>query len=160
MPKLVNGISQKMKAFCHAYIETQDGSQAYLRAYDTDNLDTARQESSRLLKRDDITAYINELNQPIINKITNEREKKRSIIWKRIEKCIAKEDETAIARYMDILNKMDAEYVNINRNIDDSDKQLSNLNTEQLKQLLAGSSEPTVQTEQTEQTEQSEQIIQ
>jgi predicted N-acyltransferase len=100
----------------------------------------ARQEGSRLLHRDDVTAYLNKINQPIVNKITNEREKKRNILWTRIEKCIEKEDEGAIARYMDILNKMDAEYVNINRNIDDSSEKLSALSTDQLKQLL---NEPT-----------------
>lgn len=135
MPK-IDGLSPKMKAFCHAYIRTMNATEAYLEAYDTTNVQTAQQEGSRLLKRDDITEYLNELNRPIVNKITNEREKKRDIIWKRINRSIEKEDETAIARYMDILNKMDAEYVNINRNIDDSSEKLSELSTEQLQQLL------------------------
>lgn len=143
MPKLVDGISAKMKAFCYAYMRTNNATQAYLEAYDTDNIDTARQESCKLLKRDDITEFLNDLNKPIVNQITNEREKKRRIIWKRIERSIEKEDETAIARYMDILNKMDAEYVNINRNIDDSTEKLASLNTEQLKQLLQDTPEST-----------------
>ena len=136
MPKLVDGISAKMKAFCYAYMRLNNATEAYLEAYDTDNRQTAALEGSKLLKRDDITEFLAELNKPLVNKITNEREKKRQIIWRRIERSIEKEDETAIARYMDILNKMDSEYVNINRNIEEGNEQLANLDTEQLKQLL------------------------
>lgn len=136
MPKLVDGLSPKMKAFCYAYLKTNNATKAYLEAYDTTNETTAAQEGSKLLKRDDITEFLNELNKPIVNKITNEREKKRQLIWKAIDRCDKKEDEAGMARYLDILNKMDSEYVNINRNIDDTSEKLSSLNTEQLKQLL------------------------
>ena len=137
MPK-TRGLTQKMKNFCHEYVRTSSAKLAYLAAYDTTNEHLATRAGSNLLKRDDITAYIKELNAPIANKITNEREKKRKIIWERIERSIEKEDEGAIARYMDILNKMDAEYVNINRNIDDNSEKLASLDTEQLKKLLDG----------------------
>lgn len=143
MPKLVNGISQKMKNFCHEYARTGHAGKAYLSAYNTTNPAMAAQEGSRLLQRDDITEYLKKLNQPTINKITNERERKRQILWKGIERCIAKEDESGAARYMDILNKMDSEYVNINRNIDDSTEKLSSLNIDQLKDLIGDTSETT-----------------
>ena len=136
MPKLVDGLSAKMKAFCYAYVRTNNATQAYLEAYDTTNEYTAGQEGSKLLKREDITEFLAELNRPIVNKINNERERKRQLIWKAINRCDAKEDEAGMARYLDILNKMDSEYVNINRNIDDSTEKLSDLDTEQLKQLL------------------------
>lgn len=136
MPKLVGGISQKMKTFCYEYMRTNNATQAYLAAYDTTNETTAAQEGCKLLKRDDITEFLKELNKPIVNQITNEREKKRRIIWDRINKSIEKDDETAIARYMDILNKMDSEYVNINRNVEDSSESLANLDNDQLKALL------------------------
>ena len=136
MAKKSNGLTAKMKNFCHAYARCGNATQAYLEAYDTTNEKIAGVEGSILLKRDDITEYLNEINKPTVNKIINEREKKRNILWRRIEKCIEKEDENAIARYMDILNKMDAEYVNINRNIDDSTEKLSGLDITQLKALL------------------------
>lgn len=136
MPKLVNGLSQKMKNFCHIYMQCGNATQAYLEAYNTTSEVIARNEGALLLRRDDITEYINKLNKPTVNKITNERERKRKIIWERIEICREKGEDAAIARYMDILNKMDAEYVNINRNIDDDGEKLAGLNTEQLKQLL------------------------
>lgn len=140
MANASTGLTQKMKNFCHAYARCSDATEAYLEAYNCKSRPTATNEGSRLLRRDDITAYLKEINQPTVNTIVNEREKKRKIIWDRINICLEKGDETAIARYMDILNKMDAEYVNINRNIDDSSEKLSHLDTEQLKQLLA---EPT-----------------
>ena len=65
----------------------------------------------------------------------SEREKKRTLIWEGIERCIAKEDENGVARYMDILNKMDSEYININRNIEDKGSDIANLDIEALKKL-------------------------
>ena len=131
-----SGLTQKMKDFCHAYVRTNSPYKAYLEAYDCTSEYTAKREGDRLLHRDDITEYIKEINRPIINKIQNERKKKRDILWKGIERCIEKEDESGAARYMDILNRMDAEYVNINKNIDDSSEKLSTLTADQLKALV------------------------
>ena len=134
-------LTQKMKNFCYAYAKGGNATEAYLEAYNTTNHMSAQKNGSFLLQRDDIQEFIAKINRPIINKITSEREKKRQIIWDRIEICLEKGDETAIARYMDILNKMDAEYVNINRNIDDSSEKLSELNMDQLKELIGESTE-------------------
>lgn len=139
MAKVSKGLTEKMKKFCYAYSRTGNATEAYLEAYDTTNKIIARNEGSLLLQRDDITAFLKEIDKPIVNKITNEREKKRQLLWKAIERCDAKEDEAGMARYLDILNKMDSEYVNINRNIDDSTEKLSGLTIEQLKELTGES---------------------
>jgi phage terminase small subunit len=136
MARVSKGLTQKMKDFCYAYARTSSATEAYLEAYNTTNRSVAGQEGCLLLQRDDVTAFLKEINQPTINKIVNEREKKRQLLWKAIERCEKKEDEARMARFMDILNKMDAEYVNINRNIDDTGEKLSALDTEQLKALL------------------------
>jgi phage terminase small subunit len=125
-----------MKNFCHAYARTCNATQAYLEAYDTQSEENAQRQGSRLLQRDDISEYLKEINQPTVNIIVNERERKRKIIWNRIERCVEREDDAAVARYMDILNKMDSEYVNINRNVEDTSKTLAGLDNEQLRQLL------------------------
>jgi len=138
-PGRPSGMTQKMRDFCHAYIRTNDATKAYLEAYDA-NEQTARNEGHKLLQRNDVAEYIRQINQPTINKITSERNRKRAILWKGIERCVAKEDEGGVARYLDILNRMDSEYVNINRNIEDNEDKLSCLSADQLKQLLA---EPT-----------------
>ncbi len=142
MPK-INGLTLKMKNFCYAYARTGNAGEAYLEAYDSHNPAVAASEGSKLLRRDDITEFLRELDRPTINKIANEREKKRKIIWDRIDRSIEKGDEAAIARYMDILNKMDAEYVNINRNVEDTAESLRALSDEQLRDLLNKPVEPT-----------------
>ena len=136
MAKVSKGLTQKMKNFCYAYARTSSATEAYLEAYDTTNVAIATQEGSRLLQRDDVTAFLKEINKPTINSIVNEREKKRKLLWKAILRCEAKEDEAGMARFMDILNKMDSEYVNINRNIDDNSEKLSGLDIDQLKAIL------------------------
>ena len=130
------GLTQKMRDFCHAYVRTGSASEAYFEAYDCSTNTTAKREGCRLLLRDDVTEYIKEINKPTVNTINNERKRKRDILWKGIERCIEKEDESGAARYMDILNRMDAEYVNINRNIEDSGEKLSCLTADQLKALV------------------------
>lgn len=143
------GLTPKMKKFCYAYAKCSNATEAYLEAYDTTNRAIAGVEGSKLLQRDDITAFLREIDKPIVNKITNERERKRKILWDGITRCIDKGDESGAARYMDILNKMDSEYVNINRNIDDSVEKLSGLSTEQLMEIAnastADNAEPTEQ---------------
>lgn len=135
MPK-VNRLTEKQKNFCREYINNNgNGTEAYLFAYDSKSKASASIEANKLLKRDDITEYLKALNKPIENHITNERQKKRSIIWDRIEYCITNNDDAAVARYMDILNKMDAEYVNITRN-EESKTDISKLDIDTLSKLV------------------------
>jgi hypothetical protein len=133
-------LTEKQKTFCREYVRNGgNGTQAYLYAYNSKSEQAASIESSKLLRKDDITEYIATLNKPMENRIQNEREKKRGIIWDRIQACIDKEDDTSVARYMDILNKMDAEYININRNIDDKPAEIINLDTRTLEKLVKSS---------------------
>ena len=138
MPNVSNGLTEKMKHFAREYYANGgNGTEAYLAAYDTTSKTTAYQESCKLLKREDINHYIKALNIPYENKAISERQKKREIIWNRINACIDLGDDTAIARYMDILNKMDAEYININKNIDENKENISQLDTDSLKKLVS-----------------------
>jgi phage terminase small subunit len=130
-------LTEKMKSFCREYVSNGgNGTQAYLKAYNSNSEVSASREANKLLYRDDITDFINTLNKPLNNKITNERDKKRSIIWERIEVCQNNGDDAAIARYMDILNKMDAEYININKNIDEQQTNINELDTTTLLRLV------------------------
>ena len=76
------------------------------------------------------------MNKPLEKKAISEREKKRELIQERILACIAKDDDTNARGWMDILNKMDSEYVNINRNINDSDNDVKELDTDKLIRLV------------------------
>ena len=89
-----------------------------------------------MLNRDDIIAYIQTLRKPLENRAitqaNSEREKKRQWLWNMIENAASDSDKL---RAMDLLNKMDAEYININKNIDDNKTDISNLDTDKLIQL-------------------------
>lgn len=130
-------LTEKQKSFCREYVRNSgNGTQAYLSAYDSNSETAASIEASKLLRRDDITAYIATLNRPMENRVQNEREKKRNILWDFINDT-TKADSDRL-RAMDILCKIDQEFVNINRNINDNKPDITNLDTNTLK-LLTGS---------------------
>ena len=131
----INRLTEKQKAFCREYVSNGgNGTQAYLTAYNSNSETSASIESARLLRRDDITEYIATLNKPLENRIQNEREKKRTWLWNMIEDVSISESDRL--RAMDILNKMDNEYININRNIEDKPADIINLDTKTLEKLI------------------------
>ena len=134
-------LTQKQMNFCQEYIKNGgNATKAYLAAYNSNSPVSAQVESSRMLDREDIQEYLVKLRKPIEKavkrKIINEREYKKKLIQERIEECIERGDDAAIARYLEIWNKMDGEYVNINKDITDHDAEIKNLDTATL-QLLA-----------------------
>lgn len=125
-------LTEKMKLFAQEYYKNGgNGTEAYLIAYDTDSRTTASRESWVLLQRDDITDYIRTLNKPNENKAISEREKKRRVLWDIIENG----DNNDKCRAMDILNKMDSEYTNININHNDNSIDLKSIDLAALKNL-------------------------
>lgn len=138
MANVSNGLTEKMKAFCREYVANGGiGTQAYLTAYNSNSESAASIESSKLLQREDIQEYINTLNKPIVEavqrQVISERDRKRAVLWE----IIASGDNNDKCRALDILNKMDMEYVNINRNIEEK-TDLNNLDIDTLKKLSDG----------------------
>jgi phage terminase small subunit len=133
-------LTPKQEKFCQCIVSGMSGKDSYLTAYNCDSDNAAMVESTKLLKRDDINERLKELRKPIENLVATqaitEREKKKAIIWERIQACIENNDDTSVARYMDILNKMDSEYININRNITDNNENISDLDTDKLLRLV------------------------
>ena len=121
-----------MKVFAREYYNNGgNATEAYLAAYDTQSRTTAQREGSLLLKREDINAYIKALNIPNENKAISEREKKRAVLWNIIETG----DDNAKCRALDILNRMDAEYMNINVNKNEDTVNLNSLDINALKNI-------------------------
>ena len=89
--------------------------------------------------RDDITERIAELRKPLINHAQNtaqnEREKIKNILWDRLQKAIEREDDATIVKYTDQINRMNAEYINVNRNIDDKPAEIDQLDADTLRRL-------------------------
>lgn len=103
-------LTPKQNKFCEYIVAGLSGKESYLKAYDCKSESAASVESTKLLKRDDITAKITELRKPIINlaqnKAINERQQQIDFIKSRIQECIKKDDEQALIRWNDQLNKI------------------------------------------------------
>lgn len=54
-------LNQKQKQFCERYIKDFNGRRSYMEVYETDNERTAEVNASKLLKRQDVRLYIQEL---------------------------------------------------------------------------------------------------
>lgn len=132
-------ITPKQMRFCEEYLLTGNATQAYLTAYNSESPKSAQIEGSRLLDRPDVQEYIKKLRKPVEKavkrKMINEREYKKKLIQDRIEACIAREDDSAVARYLEIWNKMDGEYVNINKDITERETEIKFLDNETLMKL-------------------------
>ena len=63
-------LTAKQEAFCLAYIETNNASEAYRRAYDSSKMkpESANESASRLLADVKITARVAELRKPIMQR--------------------------------------------------------------------------------------------
>ena len=133
-------LTVKQMNFCQEYIKCGNATEAYMTAYDSTSRKSAQIESSRMLDRDDIQEYLVKLRKPVEKavkrKIINEREYKKKLIQERIDQCVERGDDAAIARYLEIWNKMDGEYVNINKDITDHDSEIKQLDTATLLQLV------------------------
>ena len=133
-------MTEKQMNFCREYVKRGgSAAEAYMAAYNSESRGAAYVESCQLLKREDIQAYIAKLRKPIekaiTRKIVNERDYKKKLIQERIEECIARDDDAAIARYLEIWNKMDGEYVNLSKDLTDQKANITHLDTKTLQQL-------------------------
>lgn len=103
-------LTPKQNKFCEYIVSGLSGKDSYLKAYDCKSERAASIESTKLLKRNDITAKITELRQPIYNlaqnTAINERQQQIDFIKSRIQECIKKDDEQSLIRWNDQLNKI------------------------------------------------------
>lgn len=108
-------LTPKQEKFCQCIVSGMSGKDSYLSAYDTKcSEQVAYNEASKLLLREDIQKRIFTMRKPLEQaaqiKALNAREQQIDAIQKRIAVCIAKEDETSLIRYYDMLNKIYALY--------------------------------------------------
>lgn len=134
-------LTVKQMKFCEEYLRLDSVTEAYQSAYNCNGTKaTAQVEGSRLLARDDIQAYIMKLRKPvekaIRRKIANEREYKKQLIQDRINECIERDDDAAIARYIEIWNKMDGEYAGNGKDEYDAQSEIKNLDTHTLLKIV------------------------
>lgn len=134
-------LTDKQMAFCEEYVKNGgNGVKAYMAAYQNNMSDpAARVEACRMLDMPKIQEQITRLRKPVekavVRRIINERDYKKQLIQERIQLCVERDDDSAIARYLEIWNKMDGEYVNINKDITDKAADIQNLDLATLQQL-------------------------
>lgn len=129
-------LTPKQEKFAQCIVSGMSAKDSYYAAYDTTcNERVAYNEASKLLARDDLQKRLVELREPLENHARTtaltEREKKRAVLWD----IIANGDNNDKCRAMDILNKMDAEYTNVNHNVNETKLDLSSIDVNALKRL-------------------------
>ena len=102
-----NELTAKEKAFCEAYVECYDIKKAYLKAYDTSNVDTARTNGSQVLKRQRVKDYIAQLQKEAFERamITPERIANKLADIAFAEKGDKEYDSKAQLKALDLLQK-------------------------------------------------------
>ncbi len=134
-------LTAKQKAFADEYIKCNNATEAYKKIYNCENssYQTIRTNAHIVLNSDAVQDYLKTLTEHIqkevVTTVIMDRQKKKDIINQRIRKCMETGDDAAIARYIDILNKMDAEYIQKTENVN-TNTVLTNLDTDKLKEFL------------------------
>ena len=128
-------LTPKQEKFCQCVVSGMTYKDSYMSAYDCNSNNAAYVESSKLALRDDIQDRIKALLKPIERTVTtqviSEREKKRQWLWNMINNASNDADRL---RAMDILNKMDSEYINIQR-IESDQTPITDIDTDKLIEL-------------------------
>ena len=137
--KKVVKLTPKQEKFCQCIVSGMSGKDSYIESYNCQSESAAMVESTKLLKREDINARLTELRKPIENLVQSqaisERERVKKILWDRLQKAIERGDDATIVKYTDQINRMNAEYVNVNRNIDDKPAEIDQLDADTLRRL-------------------------
>lgn len=130
-------MTPKQEKFCQCIVSGMSGKDAYITAYNNNsNNNTAYREAMKLLDRDDVQSRIKELRKPLElqakTQALSERDKIKDKLWEIINGTDTNDSDRI--RAMDILNKMNAEYINIQR-IEKEDTSISDLDTGKLIEL-------------------------
>lgn len=133
-------LTQKQEKFCECIVSGMSNIESYMTAYNSESKGSANVESTKLLQRDDILERIEELRKPIVTLVQtqaiNARQEQIEFIKNRIQICIAKDDETSVIRYTDMLNKLLALYKETETE-QNKENPLETLDNDKLRRLLA-----------------------
>lgn len=136
---MAKSLTPKQEKFCQCVVSGMSYKDSYMTAYDCQSERAANIESTKLAARDDIQERMSALLKPIEQRVQqtaiSEREKKRQWLWDMINNPNVKDSDRISA--MNILNKMDSEYINITQTIEDKETSIEQLDTTTLKALTA-----------------------
>lgn len=135
-------LTPKMMNFCDEYLKNGgNATDAYLASYNWNGSKAGAQvEACRLLAQDEIQKQLEKLRKPVEKavkrKMIQDKKSKIELIQRRIDECEERGDDAAIARYLEIWNKMDGTYSNATGDGADNEADIAGLDTATL-QLLA-----------------------
>ena len=141
MPKS-NHLTDKERIFCLSILNGQNQRNSYITAYQpkTTNIASLDVLANKVVSRPHVQEYLREMrglqDRAKIYSNINDKQKRIELIWDRIELCKQKNDDTAIARYLDQLAKLNGDYVNINKNIDEKAVTLDDMDITELQNLI------------------------
>lgn len=138
--KKVIKLTPKQEKFCQCIVSGMTGKDAYITAYDTKGSpETVYTEVTRLFGKEEIQERLKALRKPIVEAIQgealSERDRIKNILWERLQKAIERGDDATIVKYTDQINRMNAEYINVNRNIDEKSNEIDQLDADTLRRL-------------------------
>ena len=132
-------LTPKQERFAQCIVSGMSGKDSYYTAYDTTcNEQVAYNEAMKLLNHEGVQERIKELRKPLElhaqTAALTETERIKALLWERIEICRTKEDEAAIARYTDQLNKLNNAYKDAGT-VDNAKDDLNTLDTTTLQRI-------------------------
>lgn len=135
-------LTKKEDMFCMAVVDGHTQYESYIIAYEPKTLKRGSIDvmASKVANKPQVKARIEELKRrKESSKIYSDVQDENyiySLIRERLDYCKDSNNDAAISRYIDILNKMTGRYVNINKNIED-DKPLKDVSSDDLKAILS-----------------------
>lgn len=136
-------LTPKQEKFCQCIVSGMTAKDSYLTAYDTKcKPQVAMNEGSKLMLREDVQKRIEDMRKPLeraaVGQAQSERDRIKQILWDRLKKAIDREDDTTIVKITDQINRMNAEYINTTKVIEDKKSNIDDLDTETLQKLADG----------------------
>jgi hypothetical protein len=133
-------LTEKQETFCRNIVSGMTNKDAYISAYSSSGSEqNAWNESGKLMAREDIQERIKTLRKPLeiaaLTKALSERERVKAILWDRLQKAIDRDDDAAIVRYTDQINRMNSEYTQVHVNLEDKAADIKALDTSVLEKL-------------------------
>ena len=130
-------MTPKQERFCQCIVSGMSGKDSYITAYDTNCSDqVAYNEASKLMLREDIQKKIEDMRKPLEKAAQldalSERRRIKEKLWEIINNPDANDSDRI--RSCDVLNRMNAEYINIQR-IEKDETSISELDTNKLIEL-------------------------
>lgn len=135
-------LTEKERVFARAIVDGKTQYEAYCIAYDTntDRRATVDCNASIVANKPHVKEFIareRERKEKALEYVEiDDKQKRINLIWERIAYCQETGNDAAIARYLDMLAKMNGDYINITKDITD-DKPLANMSTADLQALLS-----------------------